>query len=55
MRPRKGKVTGRDDMFRARLDQIIDIHHALVLRAQWTDWDRIDDDIADAFVATKGQ
>ncbi|GEM_PF-1680267 len=55
MRPQKGKATGSDDMFRARLDQIIDMRHALVLLAQRIDWDRIDDDIAEAFVATKGQ
>jgi hypothetical protein len=30
MRPKKHKTTGEEDLFRARLDQIIDMKHELV-------------------------
>ena len=32
MRPKKHKTTGSNDLFRARLDQIINMKHELVLR-----------------------
>ena len=34
MRPKKPQTTGEGDVFRARLDQIINIRHALVARQQ---------------------
>ena len=33
MRPKKHKKTGSNDLFRARLDQIINLKHELVLLA----------------------
>ena len=33
MRPKKHKTTGSNDLFRARLDQIINMKHELVLLA----------------------
>ena len=33
MRPKKHKTTGSNDLFRARLDQIINLKHELVLLA----------------------
>ncbi|MGY4568126.1 hypothetical protein ACVWY5_001196 [Bradyrhizobium sp. USDA 3256] len=38
MRPKKHKTTGSNDLFRARLDQIINMKHELVLLAGKVDW-----------------
>ena len=46
MRPKKHKTTGSNDLFRARLDQIINLKHELVLLAGKVDWDWIDGEIA---------
>ncbi|MGY3134069.1 hypothetical protein ACVWZM_004751 [Bradyrhizobium sp. USDA 4501] len=44
MRPKKHK--GSNDLFRARLDQIINMKHEFVLLAGKIDWDWIDGEIA---------
>lgn len=49
MRPRKTETSGTDDLFRSRLDQIIDMKHELVRLADAIDWDWLDDEIADRF------
>jgi IS5 family transposase len=46
MRPKKPKTTEEGDLFRARLDQIINMKHELVLLAFKIDWDWIDGEIA---------
>jgi hypothetical protein len=46
MRPKKHKTTGSGDLFRARLDQIINMKHELVQLADKVDWDWIDGEIA---------
>jgi IS5 family transposase len=38
MRPKERRETGQNDLFRARLDQIIDMDHALVKLAGSIDW-----------------
>jgi malate synthase len=38
MRPRERRESGEQDLFRARLDQIIDMDHALVRLARTIDW-----------------
>jgi IS5 family transposase len=38
MRPRERRESGEQDLFRARLDQIIDVDHALVRPARTIDW-----------------
>jgi IS5 family transposase len=38
MRPRERRESGAQDLFRARLDQIIDMDHALVRLARTIDW-----------------
>jgi hypothetical protein len=38
MRPRERRETGEQDLFRSRLDQIIDINHPLVRLARTVDW-----------------
>ena len=46
MRPKKHETTGEEDLFRARLDQIIDMKHELVQLAGKLDWDWLDGEIA---------
>ena len=46
MRPRKHETSGSGDLFRARLDQIINMRHELVQLAGKIDWDFIDGEIA---------
>ncbi|MCS3694237.1 hypothetical protein ABIF07_007804 [Bradyrhizobium elkanii] len=46
MRPKKQRTTGSGDLFRARLDQIINMKHELVQLAGKVDWDWIDGEIA---------
>lgn len=46
MRPKKHEITGSGDLFRARLDQIINLKHELVQLAGKIDWDFIDHEIA---------
>jgi len=38
MRPRERRETGKQELFRSRLDQIIDMNHALVKLARSIDW-----------------
>jgi transposase, IS5 family len=46
MRPKKHETTGSNDLFRARLDQIINMKHELVVLAGKIDWDWLDGEIA---------
>ena len=46
MRPKKHETTEEKDLFRARLDQIIDMKHELVQLAGRLDWDWLDGEIA---------
>ena len=46
MRPRKQEATKSGDLFRARLDQIINLKHELAQLAGAIDWDWIDGEIA---------
>jgi hypothetical protein len=38
MRPRERRESGEQDLFRSRLDQVIDMDHALVKLARTIDW-----------------
>ena len=49
MRPKKHTTTGEGDLFRARLDQIINMRHELVQLAGRLDWQWLDDEIAPRF------
>jgi IS5 family transposase len=49
MRPRKTEKSGADDLFRSRLDQIINMKHALVALADRIDWAWLDEQLADRF------
>ena len=46
MRPKQHEATGSSDLFRARLDQIINLKHELVRLAGTIDWAWIDEEIA---------
>jgi transposase, IS5 family len=46
MRPKQHETTSEGDLFRARLDQIINLKHELVQLAGKIDWSWIDDEIA---------
>lgn len=46
MRPKKHATTGEGDLFRGRLDQIINMKHELVQLAGKVDWDWLDGEIA---------
>jgi len=49
MRPKKPGKADHDDLFRARLDQIINMKHELVLLADKIDWDWLDEELAPCF------
>lgn len=46
MRPKKHEMTGSGDLFRARLDQIINMKHELAQLAGKIDWEFIDGEVA---------
>jgi len=46
MRPKKHETTGSGDLFRARLDQIINMKHELVQLAGKIDWEWLDGEVA---------
>ena len=43
MKPRERRDEGEQDLFRSRLDQIIDMNHALVKLARAIDWRFLED------------
>ncbi len=49
MRPKKHETTGSGDLFLARLDQIIDMKHELVVLADKIDWAWLDEQLAGCF------
>ena len=49
MRPKQPEKARHDDLFRARLDQIINMKHALVVLADKIDWDWLDAQLANSF------
>ena len=49
MRPKQTQHSGSDDLFRSRLDQIINMDHELVRLARKIDWQWIDGELADRF------
>ena len=49
MRPKQPEKARHDDLFRARLDQIINMKHALVVLADKIDWNWLDAQLANSF------
>jgi IS5 family transposase len=55
MRPRERRDGGEQDLFRSRLDQIIDMKHALVQLAQRIDWRYLEDTFGAVYSDGPGQ
>jgi IS5 family transposase len=49
MKPRERRETGEQDLFRARLDQIINMEHGLVKLAQAIAWPQIEARCGDVY------
>ena len=49
MRPKQQEMTGSGDLFRARLDQIINMKHEMVQLAHTIAWSWLDDEVAPLF------
>jgi IS5 family transposase len=55
MKPRERRETGEQDLFRSRLDQIIDMRHALVKLARTIDWAFLEGRFGAVYVDGPGQ
>ncbi len=55
MRPRQRRETGQTDLFKARLDQIINMGHELVRLARVTDWGFLETSFGAAYSDDPGQ
>ena len=55
MRPRERRETGEQDLFRSRLDQIIDMEHALAKLARTVDWHFLEREFGAAYTEGPGQ
>ena len=55
MRPRERRETGKQDLFRSRLDQIIDLNHALVKLARTIDWGFLEERFGAVYSDSPGQ
>src|SRR2546425_10253197 len=55
MRPRERRETSEQDLFRSRLDQIIDMNHALVKLARAIDWRFLEEKFGAVYTDKPGQ
>jgi IS5 family transposase len=55
MRPRERRETGEQDLFRSRLDQIIDMKHPLVTLARTVDWGFLEGRFGEVYTDDPGQ
>ena len=55
MRPRERRETGKQDLFRSRLDQIIDLNHALAKLARVIDWGFLEERFGAVYADGPGQ
>jgi len=55
MRPRERRETGKQDLFRSRLDQIIDLNHSLVKLAKAVDWGFLERHFGEVYKDGPGQ
>jgi IS5 family transposase len=55
MRPRERRETGKQDLFRSRLDQIIDLDHALAKLARQIDWRFLEERFGAVYTDGAGQ
>ena len=49
MRPPERRETGEQDMFRSRLDQVIDMDHALAKLARTIDWGFLEEKFGEVY------
>jgi IS5 family transposase len=54
MRPKKHRESGEHDLFRSRLDQIIDMGHALVKLAGSIDWRFLEERLGAVYIDKPG-
>src|SRR5271155_2303462 len=55
MRPRERRESGEQDLFRSRLDQVINMDHALVKLARMIDWGFLEEKFGSVYTAGAGQ
>jgi len=55
MRPKERRASGDQDLFRARLDQIIDLDHALVTLARAIDWRFLEEKLGAVYTDEPGR
>ena len=55
MRPRERRETSEQELFRSRLDQIIDMKHALVKLGQAIDWRFLEERFGAVYTDKPGQ
>jgi IS5 family transposase len=55
MLPRERRETGAQDLFRSRLDQVIDMKHALVRLARTVDWGFLEGRFGEVYTDSPGQ
>src|SRR6201998_4706647 len=55
MRPRERRETGEQDLFRSRLDQIIDMNHPLAQLARTVDWRFLEGRFGEVYTDNPGQ
>ncbi len=55
MRPKERRETGQTDLFRARLDQIVDLQHPLARLARTIDWGFLEQRLGEVYRDGPGQ
>src|SRR3954463_3443529 len=55
MRPRERNETGEQDLFRSRLDQIIDMKHPLVALGRTVDWSFLEERFGEVYTDDPGR
>ncbi len=55
MRPRERRDSGQNDLFKARLDQIVDLNHPLAKLARTVDWRFLEERFSAAYSDSSGQ
>src|SRR3984957_16730858 len=55
MQPRERRGTGEQDLFRSRLDQIIDMKHALVTLGRTVDWEFLEERFGEVYTDDPGR
>ena len=55
MRPREKRDSGQNDLFKARLDQIVDMNHALAKLGRQIDWKFLEETFGSVYSDGPGQ